>query len=307
MAAKKLTIYTDGASRGNPGHAASAWLILDGVDVLESNSAAIGRATNNVAEYTALISALKAVRKYSLPEETALACFSDSELMISHLNKTYACRSENLLPLYKEVRKLSQAFASVTYLHVPRENGYISACDWLCNQTLDLGSVPAPAPASSPAPVSSSTPAPAPAPAPRADSDIRCTPVGIVRSPFKKMEDAPAMGALTGELSRIEIQEAYAPAITGLHPGDYVYVLCWFDRASRSVLQVHPRGDASRPLAGVFATRSPMRPNPVSLTLARIEKIEGSVLTVSGLEALDATPVLDIKPYSEMDSPKRAS
>ncbi|HJJ48036.1 MAG TPA: tRNA (N6-threonylcarbamoyladenosine(37)-N6)-methyltransferase TrmO [Methanocorpusculum sp.] len=136
---------------------------------------------------------------------------------------------------------------------------------------------------------------------------MRCTSVGFVRSPFKTIEDAPNMGRLTDMRSTIEIQEEYRAAMKGLAEGDNVFVLCWFDRAERNILQVHPRSDKTRPLKGVFATRSPARPNPVSLTLVEIEKIEGLTLTVKGLEALDMTPVLDIKPYSEMDSPSRAS
>jgi tRNA-Thr(GGU) m(6)t(6)A37 methyltransferase TsaA len=93
------------------------------------------------------------------------------------------------------------------------------------------------------------------------------------------------------------------PAVTdglrGLEPDDDITVLCYFHRAERDVLQVHPMGDMDAPLRGVFATRSPVRPNPVAVTSARIERIEDNVLHVVGLDALDGTPVVDIKSYAE--------
>jgi L-fuculose-phosphate aldolase len=95
--------------------------------------------------------------------------------------------------------------------------------------------------------------------------------------------------------------------LLGLESGDDVIVLCYFHRAERDVLQVHPMGDPGRPLRGVFATRSPARPNPIAVTSTRIERIEGNVLHVVGLDALDGTPVVDIKSYAEtFDTPYRA-
>ncbi|MDR3102182.1 MAG: ribonuclease HI family protein [Methanocalculaceae archaeon] len=132
-----LTIYTDGASRGNPGQAASAWLILRGTEVLESEVRVLGIQTNNAAEYTALASALIAATNYSNPNTTKLAVFSDSELMISQMNGTYAVRSKTLRPLYDEAVKNASVFAEVSYMHLPRENAYIGSCDWLCNHVLD--------------------------------------------------------------------------------------------------------------------------------------------------------------------------
>jgi tRNA-Thr(GGU) m(6)t(6)A37 methyltransferase TsaA len=78
--------------------------------------------------------------------------------------------------------------------------------------------------------------------------------------------------------------------------GDEVLLLTWFDRAARDVLRVHPRGDRSRPEQGVFNTRSPDRPNPIGLHRVTVLAIEGSRVRVSGLEALDGTPVIDVKP-----------
>jgi tRNA-Thr(GGU) m(6)t(6)A37 methyltransferase TsaA len=85
-------------------------------------------------------------------------------------------------------------------------------------------------------------------------------------------------------------------ALAGLTPGDEVIVLTWLDRGRRDVLQVHPRSDPSRPLQGVFATRSPDRPNPIGLHRVEILAIEGARVRVRNLEAIDGTPVVDVKP-----------
>lgn len=281
---KKLTIYTDGAARGNPGKAAAAWLILENTDVLEANSRALGEATNNYAEYSALISALKAAKKYCTPRETELEIISDSELMIKQMRKEYAVRADALKSLHTEVQSLAETYASVTYRNVPRENPYISSCDWMCNQTLDLAQ-------------NEKTQQ-------KPEVEIICTPVGYVSSPFKTLNNAPKRGRNSDKASIIFIKPEYKDALKGLHEGANIFVLCWYHLSDHSVLKVKPRGDESRELRGVFSTRSPVRPNPVSLTLVTLEKISGTELTVSGLEAVDGTPVLDIKPYyADIDSP----
>jgi tRNA-Thr(GGU) m(6)t(6)A37 methyltransferase TsaA len=85
-------------------------------------------------------------------------------------------------------------------------------------------------------------------------------------------------------------------ALDGLAAGDEVLVLTWLDRADRDVLRVHPRDDLTRPLRGVFATRSPDRPNPIGLHRVRVVEVDGLQLRVRDLEALDGTPVVDVKP-----------
>ena len=136
-------------------------------------------------------------------------------------------------------------------------------------------------------------------------AETNIIPVGMVSSPFKERGDAPRQGRLTDELSRITICPEFADALLGLSEGDDIFIFCWFNRSDRSVLQAHPGGDETRPIKGVFASRSPNRPNPVSLTLVKLVKIERNVLTVRGLEAFDGTPVVDIKPYSEqLDIPR---
>lgn len=128
------------------------------------------------------------------------------------------------------------------------------------------------------------------------------TPVGYVeRDPG---EDRLRGNDLRARPARIVIDPSVADALLGLEAGSDVLVLCYFDRSTRDVLQVHPMGNTERPLRGVFATRSPARPNPVAVTSARIERIEGNVLRVVGLDALDGTPVVDIKSLAEaFDTP----
>ncbi len=97
---------------------------------------------------------------------------------------------------------------------------------------------------------------------------------------------------------RIVLDPALTDGLLGLQPGSDVVVLFYFHRSTGYDLQVHPRGDLARPLRGVFAVRSPRRPNPIGVTTARVQRVEGNVLEVVGLDALDGSPVLDIKVYS---------
>lgn len=105
---------------------------------------------------------------------------------------------------------------------------------------------------------------------------------------------------------RIVLDPSLTDGLLGLEPGSDVVVLYYFHRSTGYVLQVHPRGDTSRPLRGVFAVRSPRRPNPIAVTTARVRRVRGNVLEVVGLDALDGSPVLDIKTYtSSFDTPYR--
>jgi tRNA-Thr(GGU) m(6)t(6)A37 methyltransferase TsaA len=125
--------------------------------------------------------------------------------------------------------------------------------------------------------------------------------VGRVESPLDEMESAPRQGDEGAPDVWIEFDPDVLDALEGVEPGDRVVILSWLDRADREVLTVHPRGDASRPPAGVFATRSHHRPNPVGLHPVEVLEIEGSRVKVSGLEALDGTPVIDVKPVLESE------
>jgi tRNA-Thr(GGU) m(6)t(6)A37 methyltransferase TsaA len=94
-------------------------------------------------------------------------------------------------------------------------------------------------------------------------------------------------------------------ALDGIQPGDEVILLTWLDRARRDVLRVHPRGDVSRPQQGVFSTRSPVRPNPIGLHRVEVETIEGNRMCVRNLEAINGTPIVDVKPVLSSDIGQR--
>lgn len=125
--------------------------------------------------------------------------------------------------------------------------------------------------------------------------EIVLEPIGIIRSPIKGRSEAPRQGCESGVEGELVVDERYGEALLGLAPGQKVFILYWLHLASRDCLQVHPRGDASRPLRGVFSTRSPDRPNPVGIERVEILSIEGTTLTVRGLDAVDGTPLIDIK------------
>ena len=120
-------------------------------------------------------------------------------------------------------------------------------------------------------------------------------PIGVVRSTLLSRVNAPRQGSEGAPDAWIEVDEATAAALTGLVAGDEIVVLTWLHQAERNVLEVHPRGDLSNPIAGVFATRSPDRPNPIGLHRVTIREIAGSRLRVGPIEAIDGTPVVDIK------------
>lgn len=120
--------------------------------------------------------------------------------------------------------------------------------------------------------------------------------IGSVGSPLRDRDAAPKQGDEGSPEADVEIAPEFQPAMRGISAGDEVLLLTWLDRADREVLTVHPRDDLSRPETGVFATRSPDRPNPIGLHRVRVLSIDGARLRVADLEALDGTPVLDLKP-----------
>jgi tRNA-Thr(GGU) m(6)t(6)A37 methyltransferase TsaA len=128
------------------------------------------------------------------------------------------------------------------------------------------------------------------------DTGFVLRPVGRVESSLTDRASAPKQGDEGAPPARIVFVPEFREAARDLRAGDEVLVLTWLDQGNRDVLSVHPRGDASRPITGVFATRSPDRPNPIGLHAVRIEAVEEDAITVEGLEAIDNTPVLDIKP-----------
>jgi tRNA-Thr(GGU) m(6)t(6)A37 methyltransferase TsaA len=128
------------------------------------------------------------------------------------------------------------------------------------------------------------------------DSPYLLRPIGRVESPLADPDQAPKQGDEGSPDAWLVFDPAVAKGLGDLAPGTDVLLLTWLDRASRDVLAVHPRGDATRPLTGVFSTRSPDRPNPIGLHRVTILAIDGSRVLVRDLEAIDGTPILDVKP-----------
>ena len=124
----------------------------------------------------------------------------------------------------------------------------------------------------------------------------RLRPIGKIRSKLKTRSRAPKQGHEGAPDAWIEVYPFAAEGLKGLAAGDEVLVVTWFHRAHRDVLRVYPRSDRSNPLTGVFATRSPDRPNPIGLHPVTIRAISGGRLRVGPIEAIDGTPVVDIKP-----------
>jgi tRNA-Thr(GGU) m(6)t(6)A37 methyltransferase TsaA len=120
--------------------------------------------------------------------------------------------------------------------------------------------------------------------------------IGTVESPLTERSQAPKQGDEGAPDAWIAFDESVVPGLEGIAAGDELLVLTWFDRAARDVLQVNPRGDVSRGLHGVFTTRSPDRPNPIGLHRVRVLAVDGTRLQVADLEALDGTPIVDVKP-----------
>jgi tRNA-Thr(GGU) m(6)t(6)A37 methyltransferase TsaA len=121
-------------------------------------------------------------------------------------------------------------------------------------------------------------------------------PIGRVESPLVDRESAPKQGDEGAPDAWLVFEPAVRDGIRDFRPGAELIVLTWLDRARRDVLLVHPRGDLARPETGVFSTRSPDRPNPVGLHRVEVVAVDGLRVRVRPLEALDGTPVVDVKP-----------
>jgi tRNA-Thr(GGU) m(6)t(6)A37 methyltransferase TsaA len=127
--------------------------------------------------------------------------------------------------------------------------------------------------------------------------------IGVIRSPLKARSQAPKQGHEGAPDVWIDVRAGFERALDGLAPGDEIIVITWFHRANRDVLKVHPRSDPRKRLTGVFATRSPDRPNPLGLHPVTVRAIEGRRLRVGPIEAIDGTPVVDIKPVLKCAPP----
>jgi tRNA-Thr(GGU) m(6)t(6)A37 methyltransferase TsaA len=121
-------------------------------------------------------------------------------------------------------------------------------------------------------------------------------PVGYIRSTLRTLDAAPRQGAEGAPDAWLEVNTALARGLRGIASGDALVVVTWLDRADRDVLEVHPRSDPANPLTGVFATRSPDRPNPLGLHRVTVREISGTRLRIGPIEAIDGTPVVDVKP-----------
>ena len=120
--------------------------------------------------------------------------------------------------------------------------------------------------------------------------------IGHVRSPLASRADAPRQGDEGAPAADLEFVDAVAPALNGITAGDELLVLTWLHEGDRSTLTTRPRNDPDRPETGVFATRSPDRPNPIGLHRVTVLAVDGNRLHVARLEAIDGTPVVDLKP-----------
>ena len=126
---------------------------------------------------------------------------------------------------------------------------------------------------------------------------MECIPTGLIQSPYQERGDAPRQGRLAADiLAEIHIDDAYIPGLEGVERSSHLIVLYWLDRAERGHLFAKPPGETRA--RGVFSTRSPARPNPIGFGIVDLVRRDGGVLVVRGLDALDGTPVRDIKPYS---------
>jgi tRNA-Thr(GGU) m(6)t(6)A37 methyltransferase TsaA len=128
------------------------------------------------------------------------------------------------------------------------------------------------------------------------ENNYTLEPIGFVRSELASREAAPLQGDEGAPEAWLELTAHVAKGLAGIAAGDELIVLTWLHRGRRDVLQVHPRGRLDAPLTGVFATRSPDRPNPIGLHRVTVLEVAGPRLRVAPLEAIDGTPIVDIKP-----------
>ena len=129
--------------------------------------------------------------------------------------------------------------------------------------------------------------------------------IGKVESPLSEAESAPRQADENAPAACLVFEPEVLEGLRSVRPGDEMILITWLDRARRDVLSVHPRGDASRSEEGVFSTRSPHRPNPIGLHQVVITAIDGPRVQVRNLEALDGTPIIDVKPILSADIRQR--
>lgn len=127
-------------------------------------------------------------------------------------------------------------------------------------------------------------------------SSMQLRPIGVIRSTIKKRSEAPKQGSEGAPDVWLDLKQFAIPSLDGLLAGQEIIVVTWLHKARRDVLKVHPRSDPGRQLMGVFATRSPDRPNPLGLHQVTIREVTKHRLRIGPMEAIDGTPVVDLKP-----------
>jgi tRNA-Thr(GGU) m(6)t(6)A37 methyltransferase TsaA len=135
-----------------------------------------------------------------------------------------------------------------------------------------------------------------------ADARTRLRPIGVIRSTLKVLSKAPMQGYEGAPDAWLEVRPSLVDGLAGIAVGDKIIILTWLHRARRDVLKVHPRNNKRVPLTGVFATRSPDRPNPLGCHAVTVKRIVANRLRIGPIEAIDGTPVVDIKPALGRDS-----
>jgi len=128
------------------------------------------------------------------------------------------------------------------------------------------------------------------------ETEFALKPIGIIRSELATRGAAPKQGSEGSPDAWLEVQSAFTDGLEGIGVGDDIILITWFHKGHRNLLKLHPRRDAKRPMTGVFSTRSPDRPNPLGLHRVTVREISGNRLRVGPIEAIDGTPVVDIKP-----------
>ena len=128
------------------------------------------------------------------------------------------------------------------------------------------------------------------------DTSYTIEPIGVIRSELASREAAPRQGNEGAPDAWLEVNSTVAEGLVGIAAGNEIVLITWFHKGHRDILKVHPRGDKNMPLRGVFATRSPDRPNPLGLHRVTVLEIAGNRLKIGPIEAIDGTPVVDIKP-----------
>ena len=121
-------------------------------------------------------------------------------------------------------------------------------------------------------------------------------PVGLIKSELTSRHGAPRQGDRGAPDAWVEINDTFADGLDGIAVGSEIILITWLHKSHRDTLKVHPRGDRSKPVTGVFSTRSPDRPNPIGLHRVSVLEFTGNRIKVRSMEAIDGTPVVDIKP-----------